>query len=64
MSVDRPTLADLALTSAADDALARSRALIQHTRHDLTATRHLIEEGRQSIERSLERLRRSAPKDL
>lgn len=64
MAGNRPTLDDLALTSAADDAVARSRALIQHTLRDIEATRHLIEQSRQSIQRSLERLRSSASKDL
>ena len=60
---DRPTLSDLALTSAADDAVTRSLALIQRTRRDLAATGHLIKQGRQSVERSMERLRQSAPTD-
>ena len=60
---ERPTLSDLALTSAADDAVTRSLALIQRTRRDLAATGHLIEQGRQSIERSLKRLQRLALTD-
>ena len=61
---NRPTLADLALTSAADDAVVRSTALIQHTRRNMEGTRHLLEQGRQSVKRSLERLWRLSSKEF
>ena len=61
---DRPPLADLALTLAADHAVVRSAAMIQRTQWDIAMTQAQIEQGRQSIARSRGLLRQLSSKGL
>ena len=53
MKPDHSILSDLALTSAADKAVARSHGLIVRTRRQMMATHEIIEESRRALERSM-----------
>ena len=52
MKRDRPASSDLVSTSAAEDAVLRSWALIRDSRREIVANRDLIEEGQRALKRS------------